>query len=275
VKLLKDLRIIDKYAFKRGTVFLLKPIAAIIFCLISITIVSVSFAAGDDVLIVKSDGDVTMRDASGRQGKAVGTNAVLSPGSILATGTNGRAVVRMGHAGYIVLERNSKVDLGRTTERSWSLRQVGGMIYYALNLLKPDQRFEVRTTNAVCGVRGTRFLIVDTPERDEIGMRKGQVSVASPDGDFEIHKKAVQDEFEAYQQEGRDALEQEKRKFDEYKAAVEKDFVEYMRKFSLGENLMASFDGKRVVVRPLSAESENDMKTVESYAEEWLEKVRD
>lgn len=247
----------------------------ILFCLVSIVIANGCFAASDDIVIVKSGGDVTTSDVSGKREKAVGSQAVLQPKSVLATGPNGRAVVRMGNAGYIVLEKNSKVELTNTKARSWFLRQITGMIYYAVHKMKGEHSFEVRTTTAVAGVRGTRFLVVDTPKRAEIDMRKGKVSVTSPDGDFEIHKKTEQDDFEAYKQEGKEAIEEENRKFSEYKDNVEKEFVEYKREFSLGANLMASFDGKRVVVRPLSAESGKDMAAIEAYANEWLSEVVD
>jgi ferric-dicitrate binding protein FerR (iron transport regulator) len=181
----------------------------------------------------------------------------------------------MGNAGYIVLEKNSKVELGNPKDRAGFLRQLSGMVYYALNTIKGKDNLEVRTKTATIGVRGTRFLVTDMPERNEIGMRKGLVSVTSPEGEFEIHRKAEQDEFEAYKQEARDVIAKEKREFDEYKAKTEREFVEYKREFSLGANRMASFDGKRVVDRPLSAESEKDMATMESYAEEWLKEVRD
>lgn len=243
--------------------------------LVCLVIANVCFAASDDIEIVKSDGGVASSDASGKREKVVGVKAVLPPKSILATGSNGRAVVRMGTTGYIVLEKNSKVELANTKDRTWSLRQITGMIYYALNKMKGDQHFEVRTTTAIAGVRGTRFLIVDTPKRAEIDLRKGMVSITSLDGDFEIHKKTEMEEFEAYKQEGKDAIDEEKRKFGEYKANVTKEFVEYKSEFSLDANLMASFDGRRVVVRHLSAESGKDMEIIESYAEEWLKAVRD
>jgi hypothetical protein len=38
---------------------------------------------------------------------------------------------------------------------------------------------------------------------------------------------------------------------------------------------MASFDGKRVVDRPLSGETQQDMESFEGYAAEWLKNVKD
>ncbi len=246
-----------------------------ICCLVGLVMASACFAADDAIEIVKAEGSVALNDPSGKEEKAVASKSVLPPKNILATGPNGRAVVRMGNAGYIVLEKNSKVELGNPKDHAGFLRQITGMIYYALNTIKGSQKIEIRTKTATLGVRGTRFLITDMPDRNEIGMRKGLVSVTSPEGEFEIHRKSELDEFEAYKQAGKDAVAKQKREFEEYKANTEREFVEYKREFSLGANRMASFDGKRVVDRPLSAESIKDMETIESYAEEWLKEVRD
>jgi hypothetical protein len=246
-----------------------------IFGLVALFMANASLAAGNAIEIVKAEGTVVTSGSSGKQERAVAAKNVLPPKNVLTTGPNGRAVVRMGNAGYIVLEKNSKVELGNNQEDAGFLRQISGMIYYALNTVKGEQKLEVRTRTATIGVRGTRFLIADMPDRNELDMRKGLVSVTSPEGDFEIHKKTEQDEFEASQQAARDAIDQEKRKFEEYKASSEREFVEYQREFSLGANRMASFDGKCVVDRPLSAESAKDMENIEFYADEWLQKVRD
>lgn len=250
--------------------------ARIAACVAGLVIANASLAADARIEIVKAEGEVVRSHVSGKHGVAVGTRAVLPPGVALTTGPNGRAVVRLGNAGIIVLEKNSKIEIGKEKERAGFLRQFTGMIYYALNAIKGDQqKLEVRTRTATIGVRGTRFLISDLPERNEIGMRKGTVDVTSLTGEFEIHRKAERDEFEAYKQEAVDAIEKEKRAFDEYKAGTEREFIEYKRVFSLGTERMASFDGNRVLDRPLSAESIRDMESIESYAEAWLEEVRD
>jgi hypothetical protein len=249
--------------------------SGLLVCLFGLMLSGACVAAGDDIVIVKSEGKVATSDPSGKQEKAVGSKSVLPPKNVLSTGPDGRAVVRMGNKGFIVLEKNSKVEIGEKSDHAGFLRQLTGMIYYAINKVKGDQQLQVRTRTATIGVRGTRFLIADTEMRNEIGMRKGLVSVTSLEGEFEIHKKSEQDEFAAYQQEARDAIEKEKKSFEEYKAGTERDFIEYKNEFSLGANRMASFDGKRVLDRPLSAESVKDMESIESYADYWLKQVQD
>ncbi len=255
-----------------------KSRAGLIVCLVGIVMANACLAADDAFEIVKAEGSVTTSDPTGKQEKPVGRQSVLQPRNILMTGANGRAVVRMGNAGYFVLEKNSKIELGRTgnaKDHAGFLRQITGMIYYAMNTIKGHQRMDVRIQAAVIGIRGTRFLVANQPDRNEIGMRKGLVSVTSPEGEFEIHRKAEQDEFDAYKREAQDAVAKQQKEFDEYKANIDKEFVEYKREFSLGANRMVSFDGKRVTERPLSDESKKDMESIESYAEEWLKEVKD
>jgi ferric-dicitrate binding protein FerR (iron transport regulator) len=237
---------------------------------------AVAFAAGDDIEIVKAEGKVVTSDASGKQEQAVGTKSIVPPKNVLSTGPDGRAVVRMGNRGFIVLEKNSKVELGEKGDNAGFLRQLTGMIYYAVNKLKGDQsELKVRTKTATIGVRGTRFLITDEDGRNEIGMRKGLIDVSSPAGEFEIHRQAQLDEFEAYKQQAQDAIEKEKKEFETYKADTAREFVEYKAGFDLAANRMASFDGKRVVERPLSEQTVQDMESSESYARAWLKQVRD
>jgi len=246
--------------------------------LFSIVFFSAGFchASEDAIEIVKSQGGVITSEAAGEQGQEEGSKGVFRSRNILSTGPKGRAVVRVGKTGFIIIEKNSKVEIESRSDNAGFFRHVTGMIYYALNALKGDQRrTEVRTASATLGIRGTRFLVTDMPERNEIGMRKGTVDVISPDSEFEIHRKAELDEFEAFKQEGRDAIAKEKKEFETYKADMEREFVEYKREFSLGANRMASFDGKRVQEGPLSEETRQDMESLEQYAEEWLKEVND
>lgn len=247
----------------------------LIFCLIGLVMVNSGFAA-DTIEIVKAEGGVTVSDKPEGKQKTVATKSTLPTTNVLSTGANGRAVVRVGNTGYIVLEKNSKVEINNSNDHAGFFRQLTGMVYYAVNTIKgKDRTLEVRTKTATMGIRGTRFLVADIPERNEIGMRKGTLSVLSPDEEFEIHKKSEQDEFEALKREGQAAVNKEKSDFDAYKENTQHEFVEYKREFTLGADRMVSFDGKRVDDRPLSGETKKDMETLESYAGEWLSKVQD
>jgi FecR protein len=172
--------------------------------------------------------------------------------------------------------KNSKVEIGKTKKESSFFRQITGIVYYAMNSIKGNRRpVEVRTATATIGIRGTRFIVTDVEGRNEVGMRKGLVSVTSPEGEFEIHKQAELDEFEAFKKAGEAEIAKSEREFEEYKANTQQEFIEYKREFSLGADRMASFNGKRVEDRPLSGETKQDMESIESYAEQWIKEVRD
>ncbi|MDO8262257.1 MAG: FecR family protein [Gallionella sp.] len=248
---------------------------ALIACVAG-TALSGNSLASESIEVVRARGSVAIKQNDQQKDQPVASRSILPARHILVTGPDGRAVVRIGEAGYIVVEKNSKIEIGREEGHAQYLRQFTGMIYYAVNFVRGSQQpMEIRTATATIGIRGTRFLVADLPERKEIGVRKGLVSVTSPGEAFEIHKKTQEDEFEAFKREAQEAIAEEKRKFSEYKADTEREFIEYKREFGLGANRMATFDGNRVDERPLSDESRKDMETLEAYAKEWIAEVRD
>jgi hypothetical protein len=232
--------------------------------------------AGEAIKVLKTDGELTVSNIADSKQKTVQIQDTLPPGNILTTGANGRAVVRVGSTGIIVMEKNSRVEINTTNDHAGFFRQLTGKIYYAVNTLnKNDHALEIRIKTATMGVRGTRFLVTDTPERNDVGMRKGTLSVASPSDEFEIHKQSEQDEFEALKRETQAAITEEKHQFEEYKENTQREFIEFKHEFALGKDRMVSFDGKRVDDRPLSGETKKDMETLEGYAEKWLTEVQD
>lgn len=231
--------------------------------------------AGDSIEVVRAEGDVAVSQQD-QKARKVFAKSVLPAKHLLVTGPDGRAVVKVADVGYIVVEKNSKVEINKSGDYAGLFRHVTGMIFYAMSAIHGSQRsIGVKTATATIGVRGTRFLVADLPERREIGIRKGQVNVTSPGEAYEIHRKLEEDEFEAYKKEGRDAIAEEKRSFSEYKAKTEREFIEFKREFALGADRMVSFDGNVVTESPLSAESKKDMESLEDYAAEWLKEVRD
>ena len=232
--------------------------------------------AGESIEIVKSEGNLTVSDADGKNKKTAKIKDTLQPANIVSTGNDGRAVIRVGNTGYIVLEKNSKVEINTVNDHAVFFRQLSGIIYYAVNSLKRNDRsLEVRIKTATMGIRGTRFVVTDVPDRNEVGMRKGTLSVLSPNEEFEIHKKSEQDEFEALKRESEAAINEEKRQFEKYKDDAQHEFVEYKREFELGIDRMVSFNGKRVDDKPLSGETKKDMGNLEDYAGKWLSEVQD
>ena len=253
----------------------IKSIIGVVIFISGIPIANLCMA-DEAIEVVKSEGGLTVSDTSGANQKKVKVKDNLPAANILATGADGRAVVKVGNTGYIVLEKNSKVEINTANDHAGFFRQATGMIYYAVNSIKKNDRtLEVRIKTATMGIRGTRFLVTDIPDRNEVGMRKGTLSVSSPNDEFEIHKKNEQDEFDAVKRETEAAMTEEKNRFEKYKDNTQHEFIEYKREFALGMDRMVSFEGKRVDDRPLSGETKKDMESLEDYAKKWLTEVHD
>jgi hypothetical protein len=232
--------------------------------------------ADGNIEIVTYEGSVTAVDTQGKAKKTIQPKSTIPAGSILSTGANSRAVVRVGEDGVIVVGKNSQVEIGKTKKDVSFFRQISGVIYYAFNAVKGNRRaIEVRTTTSTIGIRGTRFMVSDQEGRKEIGMRKGLVSVTSPDGEFEIHKQAAVDEFEAFKKEGEIEIAKREREFEDFKAKTKQEFIEFKREFTLGADRMVSFDGNRVDELPLSGETQKAMESFENYADKWINEVHD
>ena len=232
--------------------------------------------AAERIEIVKAEGGVSVSKVSGGKSKNVTTKSVLPVSNVISTDDKGRAVVQVGNTGYIVLEKNSQVEINAKDDHAGIFRHLSGIVYYAVNSLKgKDRTLEVKTKASTIGIRGTRFLVTDVSDQNEIGMRKGTISVTSLKGDFEIHKQSEQDEFEAMKKEGEAAVNKEKADFDAYKEKMQNEFVEYKHELSLEANRMLSFDGNRVEDRPLNAATKEKMENLESYADKWVSKVQD
>lgn len=233
--------------------------------------------AADNIEIMTAEGTVTVADATDKAGKPAQSKSIITTGNIVTTGADARAVVKVASDGYVVMGKNSKVEITQSSkDKPGFFKQISGAVYYAINSIKNrGRKVEVRTATTTIGIRGTRFLVTEEENRKEIGMRKGVVNVESVEGDFEIHKKAEQDEFESFKKEGAAAMEKTQREFDEYKQKTEQEFVEFKKEFTLPADRMASFDGKKVVDLPLSGETRKDMESLEDYAESWLKNVKD
>ena len=155
--------------------------------------------ADETIVVVKAEGTVETGQQDQQTRTSVHTKSLIPSKNIVTTGPDGRAVIKIGDSGYIVVEKNTTIEIGQSSSHANIFRQVTGMIFYALNTIRgPRKPVEIRTATATIGVRGTRFIVADLPERKEIGMRKGLISVTSPDEAFEIHRKAQEDEFAAF-----------------------------------------------------------------------------
>jgi hypothetical protein len=91
------------------------------------------------------------------------------------------------------LYKDGKLDVEKT-----GLEMLTGQILVKVKPLLKDEEFAVRTRTALAGVRGTEFVVEDTPEETSIYVNSGAVQVSrninvDVDGDQELSREVSRD----------------------------------------------------------------------------------
>jgi hypothetical protein len=133
-------------------------------------------------IVTQKSGDVRVL-RSGAQPASVQLRAALSPGDVIATGVNGRAMLTKGED-YVVVAPASRLMLPREQQQSGFtrlLQQMGTMLYKVKRTGVPH--FAVETPMLAAVVKGTTFTVVVDNDRAAVQVTEGIVEVSSITGD--------------------------------------------------------------------------------------------
>ena len=132
-------------------------------------------------VVTQKSGDVrVIRD--GVQPASVQVRSALSAGDVVATGTNGRAMLTRGDD-YVVVAPGSRLLLPKEDKKSGFTRlvqQVGTMLYKVKHTGVPH--FAVETPMLAAVVKGTSFTVVADDRRAVVQVTEGLVEVTSATG---------------------------------------------------------------------------------------------
>ena len=115
-------------------------------------------------IVAQKSGDVRVIH-DGLQPASVQVRAALSPGDVIATGANGRAMLTRGDD-YVVVAPGSRLLLPKAEEKRGFTRliqQVGTMLYKVKHTGVPH--FAVQTPMLAAVVKGTSFSVVVDKDR--------------------------------------------------------------------------------------------------------------
>ena len=132
--------------------------------------------------VAQKSGDVRVI-RGGKQPASLTLRAALSPGDIVATGADGRAMLTKGDD-YVVVAPASRLVLPRAQDQSGFTRlmqQVGTMLYKVKRTGVPH--FQVDTPVLAAVVKGTTFTIVVDQQGAAVQVTEGVVEVSSLTGD--------------------------------------------------------------------------------------------
>jgi outer membrane protein assembly factor BamB len=114
----------------------------------------------------------------------------LPQSASVKTGADSLCELQLGSTAVVRVSENTTVSLASVTlEPKKSQVEIGmvvGTVVCKVNALTTGERFQVKTVNAVCGVRGTEFLVAITKQSElTLGVKKGEVAVLPPWADFQ------------------------------------------------------------------------------------------
>ncbi len=112
----------------------------------------------------------------------------LQPGEQVKTGPGGQAHLFVANGnGEAVLQESSSMTVKQDDDKGFMAELEAGAAYLKARVKAwGDKRFTVRTPAAVCGVRGTEFIVKTKSAETTVEVIKGHVAVATQSGKGEV-----------------------------------------------------------------------------------------
>jgi outer membrane protein assembly factor BamB len=132
------------------------------------------------------DGEVSV--ANGGEWKALSAGDGISMSESVRTGASSRCEIQFGRTGIVKVGPNSSIQL-KTVSLAAARNAVDiglavGSISCKVSKLTSKDRFEVITSVASCGVRGTEFVVIQASGKPmRVAVREGRVAVIPPSFD--------------------------------------------------------------------------------------------
>lgn len=118
--------------------------------------------------------------------KTVGSfGLVLMKGDLIKTGKTGKATVVLAAGDAIFIAPDSSLSVTREPVRKVKKKQFGGFLLSAIGKIRAKikkikkRRIEIRTANAVIGVKGTEFIVEYVNNQTTVGTLEGLVNMES------------------------------------------------------------------------------------------------
>ncbi len=106
-------------------------------------------------------------------------NMVLCAGDHVRTGRNSSAILSMGDLTTYVMRENSHIILDEPLKHDSKIKVVAGNIWINIKKTLKDGSMEVIMNEAVCGIKGTTFVVEETGSESRLKVIEGVVAFTS------------------------------------------------------------------------------------------------
>lgn len=224
--------------------------------------------------IIKSSGEVYVRDQKGTEQKVDTSKYLVHQADMVVTGQGGKAVVQLNDGALSVLDENSKLLIKK---RGW-MSYLAGKIYFTFRKVFAAPK-HISTPFSTIGIRGTTFIVYSDKAGGGVALKEGRLELESPDKDYELHISRELKDFADFKKQQQEASRSMRNEFDSYKKQIKHEFVEYRKSFILQSNRVVRFNGNRVDETSMDAADNADISaefgSFEQEAGELLKQFRE
>ncbi|WP_022847444.1 MULTISPECIES: FecR domain-containing protein [unclassified Desulfurobacterium] len=213
--------------------------------------------------ITKTEGRVKILTDDNLRGEIVRTTPEEIPvNSRVKTYRKSKAFVILSEKTHIVLLEKSVLFI----ENSKTIDQENGTILYKIKKYGGTSGITVKTPVSIIGVKGTMFAVTVNRQNADIFLKKGSLSIRSPEKEFEVYRLKTLKEFSDFQKEFKQYQNRTMEEFKNYKKKIQEEFLFYTREFVLPPGKSVSIKGNKVYIKDtIPEEIEENFKLFEYF----------
>jgi hypothetical protein len=164
-------------------------------------------------------GDVKIKRESSLKKSSVEAGLEINSGDLITTASSSTAVLNLLDGSVLALDGSSSLHFGNGS----NLNQKEGRIYYKITTRDAANSIKVKTPFAIIGIKGTTFL-VNATEDASVKLKEGLIGIKSIKEEFELYRKAIQDEFNDFVAKGESSFEKFKQEQNRGAAELTEEF---------------------------------------------------
>ena len=206
-------------------------------------------------IVQKVDGIVKVKHKDSIKKSKVKKGYEIQAGDILSTFRGADAVLKLADGSDVVVGERSVIAFADTLE----FKQSGGKIFYKITSKDAKNKLKIKTDFAIIGIKGTTFIVSADQNSSYVALKEGLIGIASIKEEFQLYKRKVMSEYEAFVKQQQEGFEKYKRQQDEY-------IVTMAKEFDLEAGKIVSFKGEKAIEDPLP--SDEEFKTFEQMLQE-------
>jgi hypothetical protein len=174
-------------------------------------------------------GDVKIKRENSLKKSSVESGLEIKQGDLITTSNDSTAILTLLDGSVLALDGSSSLHFGSGS----NLHQKDGRIYYKITTRDAVNSLKVKTPFAIIGIKGTTFL-VNATEDASVKLKEGLIGIRSIQEQFELYRKAIQDEFN-------DFVAKEESSFEKFKQEQNRGAAQLTEEFDLEAGNSVSF----------------------------------